>query len=101
MTGAAVGNVENFGDNVEKKWDGAVDDVENFPENAAQWTGEKVQGVENTWDNAVDDVENFPESVAEWTGEKVQDVENWGGDMEEAYDQGREEARDDDYCDDY
>jgi phage-related protein len=76
--GSAVGHVENFGDSVENKWDDAVDDVENFPENAAHWTGEKVQGVEDTWDDA------------------TQGVEDWGQGMEDAYDQGRDDARDDD-----
>lgn len=53
-------------------------DVANFPDNAANWTGEqvgRVEGfddrVENRFDNAVGDVENFPENAAAWTGEKV------------------------------
>lgn len=66
---------------MENKWDNAVDDVENFPENAAEWTGEQVGNVENKWDNAVDDVQDF------------------GDRMDNAYDEGRDEARydDDDY----
>ena len=84
-----VGNVENFGDRVENKFDNAVDDVENFPENAANWTGEQVGKVENfgddveqSWDNGVDRIEDF------------------GDRMDNAYDDGRDEARygdDDDY----
>jgi uncharacterized protein YktA (UPF0223 family) len=88
-TGEQVGNVENFGDRVENKYDNAVDDVENFPENAANWTGEQVGKVENfgddveqSWDNGVDRVEDF------------------GDRMDNAYDDGRDDARygdDDDY----
>ncbi|OAL02928.1 hypothetical protein IQ06DRAFT_245717 [Phaeosphaeriaceae sp. SRC1lsM3a] len=90
-TGEQVGRVENYGDRVENRFDNAVDDVEDFPENAARWTGEKVQEVEdipqdieNKWDNAVDDVEGF------------------GGRMDQAYDDGRDEQRyDDDNRDDW
>ena len=84
--------------------------VENFPENAARWTGEKVQDVEdipqdieNKWDNAVQDVEDVPEDVAGWAGDKVGDVERFGDDvdnygdrLDNAYDQGRDEERYDD-----
>lgn len=80
----------------------AEQDVQNFPDNAARWTGEKVQDVENipgdvegAWDrteNRIDNdinqdiqnVEDFPEDAARWTGEKVQDVENIPGDIEGA-----------------
>jgi hypothetical protein len=72
---------------VEQKWDNGVNDIENFPENAAEWTGEKVQAVEdipqdieNKWDNMTDGVEQF------------------GDNMENAYDEGRDEQR---YEDDY
>ncbi|KAH7084332.1 hypothetical protein FB567DRAFT_79761 [Paraphoma chrysanthemicola] len=90
-TGEQVGRVENFDDRVEQRWDNGVNDVENFPENAARWTGEKVQEVEdipqdidNKWDNAVDDVAGF------------------GGRMDQAYDDGRDEQRyDDDNRDDW
>ena len=87
-TGEQVGRAENFGDDVEQKWDDGVQDVEDFPENAARWTGEKVQEVEdipqdieNKWDNMTDGVERF------------------GDNMENAYDEGRDEQRyeDDDY----
>lgn len=93
-------------------------DVSNFPENAANWTGEQVgraegfgDRVENRWDNAVDDVEDFPENAARWTGDKVQevedipqgienrwdnavdDVEGFGDRMDNAYDDGRDDRR--------
>ncbi|KAH6865719.1 hypothetical protein BKA58DRAFT_461684 [Alternaria rosae] len=84
-TGEQVGRAENFGDDVEQKWDNGVQDVENFPENAAEWTGEKVQAVEdipqdieNKWDNVENEVEQF------------------GDNMGDAYDEGREEQRYDD-----
>ncbi|KAK1916616.1 hypothetical protein P3342_012241 [Pyrenophora teres f. teres] len=56
--------------------DHAKQDLENAPENVANWTGEQVGRVEHTYDNAVDDVENFPENAARWTGDKVQAVED-------------------------
>lgn len=66
----------------EQDWDQdkyrVENDVDNFPENAAGWTGEQVgrvenfdDRVENRADNAVDDVEDLPENAARWTGEKV------------------------------
>jgi hypothetical protein len=90
-TGEQVGRVENFDDRVENRFDNAVNDVEDFPENAARWGGEKVQEVEdipqdieNKWDNAEDDVAAF------------------GGRMDQAYDDGRDEQRyDDDNRDDW
>jgi hypothetical protein len=41
-----------------------------------------VQGVEDTWDDA------------------TEGVQEWGQGMEDSYDQGREDARDDDEYDD-
>ncbi|KAL2004178.1 hypothetical protein VTN02DRAFT_5827 [Thermoascus thermophilus] len=110
------------GEKIHDEWDEdkerIKEDVDNFPENAAEWTGEKVgeaeripyeveQGwdraedrVEQGFDNAVDDVERVPEDVAEWTGEKVGDVERFGDEVEaygdridNAYDEGRDEGR--------
>jgi hypothetical protein len=79
--------VEGFDDRVENRFDNAVNDVEDFPEDAARWGGEKVQevedipqGIENRWDGAVGDVEQF------------------GDRMDDAYDGGRDEQR---YEDDY
>jgi hypothetical protein len=90
-TGEQVGRVENFDDRVENRFDNAVNDVEDFPENAARWGGEKVQEVEdipqdieNKWDNVENDVASF------------------GGRMDQAYDDGRDEQRyDDDNRDDW
>ena len=52
---------------------------------------------------AVNDVEDAPEDVAGWAGRKVGDVERYGdvvadyGDrLDDAYDDGRQEGRDDD-----
>lgn len=80
-----MGRVENFGDRVDQRWDNAVDDVEDFPENAARWGGEKVQEVEDI----PQDVEN------RWDG-AVAGVENFGDRMDDAYDDGRDEQRYDD-----
>jgi hypothetical protein len=106
---------------VENRVDEFGNDVSNFPENAAGWSGEQVgrvenfdDRVENRFDNAVDNVEDFPENAARWTGEKVQDVEDipqdmenrwdnaendvadFGGRMNQSYDDGRDEQRYDD-----
>jgi len=60
--------------------------------------------VEQGFDNAVQDVENFPENAAGWVGEKVgeverfgDEVENYGESIENAYDQGVAEGRGDYY----
>jgi hypothetical protein len=85
-------------------------DVENFPDNAARWTGDKIQRVEDIpqdidrrWDNAKQDVEDIPDDVAGWAGRKVGDVERFGDDVDRYgdridndYDQGRNDARYDD-----
>ncbi|KAL2413637.1 hypothetical protein ABEF95_002605 [Exophiala dermatitidis] len=99
------------GEKVEDKWDDAkytaendvangIQDVEDFPENAARWTGEKVQDVEdipqdieNKWDNAVQDVEDIPEDISGWVGGKVGDIERFDDNIDNAYDQGRDDAR--------
>lgn len=79
-------------------------EVEQIPENVEQGFDRFGDRVERKWDNAVDDVEDAPENVAGWVGEKVGDVERFGDDVQDygddigdAYDQGREEGRDDDY----
>ena len=100
---------------IEDDWDEdkyrVEQDVDDFPDNAARWTGEKVgevenipQDIENKYDNAVDDVEDIPEDVAGWAGRKVGDVERFGDDadrfgdnVDNAYDQGRDNSRYDDY----
>ncbi|KIX92694.1 uncharacterized protein Z520_11546 [Fonsecaea multimorphosa CBS 102226] len=104
------------GEKVENKWDDAkydvendvrdgVQDVENFPDDAARWTGDKVQEVEDIpqdvdrkWDNAVQDVEDVPDDVAGWAGRKVGDVDRFDDNIDNAYDQGRDDAR---YNDNY
>jgi hypothetical protein len=108
---------------MENRVDEFGNDVSNFPENAAGWTGEQVgrvenfdDRVENRWDNTVNNVEDFPEDAARWGGQKVQevedipqdidnrfdnavgDVEGFDNRMDQAYDNGRNEQRyDDDY----
>lgn len=96
-------------------------DIEDFPENTAEWTGEKVgeaedipedvehgfdrfgDDVESGFEDAEEDVEDAPEEVAEWAGEKEgeiegfgDDVEQFGDDMGDAYDNGRAEGRQED-----
>lgn len=53
-------------------------------------------GIERRWDNTVDAVEDFPEDASRWAGEKVGGVERFGDRMDNAYDQGRDEERYDD-----
>lgn len=108
----------------EDEWNQAESSIErsasDFPENAAEWTGERVgeaeqlperaeegfdefgEGAERKWDGAVEGVEEAPENVAEWVGEGVgevqgfgDDVQEFGDDMGDAYDEGREEGRED------
>jgi hypothetical protein len=111
---------DEAGNYAERKFDDGVNDVENFPDNAARWTGEQVGrvedipqdieqgydrakwGAENTFDNAVQDVADAPEDIANWAGRKVgdverfgDDVENYGDNLDNAYDQGRNEGRND------
>jgi hypothetical protein len=87
-----------------------VQNVQDFPDDAARWTGQKVgeiedipEDIDRKWDNAVQDVEDVPEDVAGWAGRKVGDVEEFGDDvgrfgdnLDNSYDQGRNEARYDD-----
>lgn len=97
----------------EEGFDRFGDRVENFPEDAAEWTGRKVgevedipQDIEQGFDrfgerieDGVQDVEDIPEDVAGWAGDKVGDVERFGDEVGGAYEDGREEGRygDDDY----
>ncbi|KAJ9625538.1 hypothetical protein H2203_004295 [Taxawa tesnikishii (nom. ined.)] len=105
---------------MENKFDNGVEDVEYAPERMAGWAGRKVGevedipqdiendydrakwGVENRFDNAVQDVEDIPDDIANRVGEGVGDVERWGDDvdrygdrLDNAYDAGRNEGRDD------
>ena len=59
--------------------------------------------MEQKWDNGVQDVEDIPDDVAGWGGRKVGDAERFGDDVDRyddnvdnAYDQGRDERRYDD-----
>ena len=52
--------------------------------------------IDRKWDNAVQDVEDVPEDVAGWTGRKVGDVERFDDNVDNAYDQGRDDRRYDD-----
>lgn len=45
-------------------------------------------------DRVKDDVEDFPENAAEWVGDKVGSVERFGDEVDYAYDEGRAEGRD-------
>ncbi|KAK7888573.1 hypothetical protein LTR67_008919 [Exophiala xenobiotica] len=123
VVGGALGGalLMHEGEKVEDKWDEdkyrlendarqGIDNVEDFPEDAARWTGRGVQDVEdipqdieNKYDNAVQDVEDVPQDVADWAGRKVGDVEGFDDNMDNAYDQGRDQSRydDDDYRDNY
>jgi hypothetical protein len=67
---------DRFGDDAERKFDDAVDDVQDAPENVAGWMGDKVGGVERFGD----------------------EVQGYGDGLGDAYDQGRDEGRrDEDY----
>ncbi|KAH8702690.1 hypothetical protein GQ44DRAFT_631501 [Phaeosphaeriaceae sp. PMI808] len=90
-TGEQVGRAENFGDRVEYRVDEFGNDVENFPENAANWTGEQ-------WDDGVQDIEDIPQDIENKWDNAVDDVAEFGGRMDQAYDDGRDEQR---YEDDY
>ena len=84
--------------------------VEDFPEDAAQWTGSKVQEVEDIPEDVagwtgrkVEEVEDIPDDVAGWAGRRVQGVEDFGDKIEDSYDdvQGAyENGKDDRYADD-
>jgi hypothetical protein len=97
----------------EQGFDNAANDVADFPDNAARWAGRKVQDVEdipqdidqgfdnfgrrveNKWDNAVDDVEDAPDRIANFIGGGIGKVERFGDGVEESYDEGRNEGRND------
>jgi len=76
------------------------DRVEDFPEDAANWTGRKVQEVEDIPENVAgwagrktQEVEDIPEDVAGWAGRKVGEVEDFGDDVRDSYDDGRDEQQ--------
>ncbi|RMJ21369.1 Alpha-methylacyl-CoA racemase, partial [Aspergillus sp. HF37] len=72
LLGGAV--LAHEGEKIYDNFEEEKQDAEEFPEDAARWTGEKVE-------DAADDVQNFPENAAEWTGERVGAVEQFGDDM--------------------
>ncbi|KZT23595.1 hypothetical protein NEOLEDRAFT_1136398 [Neolentinus lepideus HHB14362 ss-1] len=100
---------------VENDWDRdkyrVENDVENFPDDAARWTGRGVgdvedipqdveydydrakYGVENRFDDAVQDVEDVPDDAARWAGDRVGDIERFDDGIENSYDQGRDDTR--------
>ncbi|KAL1306626.1 hypothetical protein AAFC00_005305 [Neodothiora populina] len=87
-------------DRVERKVDEWGNDIADAPEDVARWTGEKVQEVEDIpddvergWDHMEQKVEDIPEDIAEDVGEGVGRVERFGDNMDNAYDQGRDEER--------
>lgn len=58
--------------------------------------------VERKWDNGVQDVEDIPEDIAGWAGREEGRVERFDDNVDNAFDQGRDEERyDDDRRDDY
>jgi len=72
-----------------------VNDVEDFPDDAARWTGREGRRIEdipdrieNRVDYDVDRVEDIPEDVSGWAGRKVGDVERFDDNVDNAYDQG-------------
>lgn len=79
---------------IQRDWDRDENRLEqsfvNAPENAAQWTGEKVgeaEDIQQGWDRDENRIEqsfsNAPEDAAEWTGEKVGEVEDIPQDVEQ------------------
>ncbi|EEA24285.1 hypothetical protein TMatcc_007365 [Talaromyces marneffei ATCC 18224] len=101
--GAAAGLVGGAilmheGEELHDKWEGEEnrieERVEDFPENAANWVGNKVGEAEYEVDRVENNVENFPENAAEWVGDKVGGIERFGDEIGDAYDEGRAEGRD-------
>lgn len=77
-----------------------VGEVEDIPQDIENDYDRVKYGMENKWDNAVQDVEDVPEDVAGFVGAGVGRVERWGDDvdrfgdnMDNAYDQGRDDGR--------
>ncbi|KAF4301289.1 ww domain protein [Botryosphaeria dothidea] len=107
-TGEAIGTVEDIPQDVEQSWDRTEDRVEQGWDNAEnrveQGWDNAENNVEQGWDSTVEAVEDAPENAAEWVGEGVgkverfgDDVEDYGDSLEQSYDEGRDEARYDDY----
>lgn len=96
-------------DRVENKFDNGIHDVEDAPEDVANWAGRKTQEVEDIpydverkWDHGVQDVEDIPEDIAGWAGREDGRIERFDDNVDNAFDRGRDEERyDDDRRDDY
>jgi len=94
-------------DGIERRFDNGVNDVENFPDDAARWAGRETQRVEDIpdrverrWDQDVQRVEDIPDDVSGWAGRKVGDVERFddgvdrfGDGMRNDFEGGRQQAR--------
>jgi hypothetical protein len=87
----------------EDRYDYDRDRVEDFPDDAARWTGRRVQQVEDIpddvrdeYDDVKDDIEDVPNNVAGWAGRKVGDVERFDDGIDDSYEEGRVEERYDD-----
>lgn len=72
-----IGEIESVPERIENGWDRAEDRVE------------------NGFDDAVQGVEDIPEDVAGWAGRKVGEVERFGDEVDDAYEEGRYEGRED------
>jgi len=69
--------------------------MEDIPQDI-EYDADRVKyGVEDRFDNAVDNVEDFPERIADDVGQDVGRVERFGDNMDNAYDEGKYEGRDD------
>ncbi|KAI5300570.1 hypothetical protein KEM55_006540 [Ascosphaera atra] len=87
LAGVAVGAAGLYaGEKIHEGWEEKKDDIEedvrDLPENAAEWTGEKVG-----------DVEGWGDNVKEGFEEKKDNVEEFGERVDGAYDEGKEEGR--------
>lgn len=74
--------MEDFPDDA-ARWTGKkVGEIEDIPED-----------IENKWDNAVEDVEDVPDDVAGWVGRRVGGAERFGDNIADSYHEGRDDAR--------
>ena len=73
-----------------------VQDVEDIPQDIGNAWDRGEDRIENGFDNAVNDVEDIPEDVAQAVGEVAGRFDRFGDNMDAAYDEGRQEGRDDD-----
>ena len=69
--------------------------MEQIPQDIENGFDNAENRIDNDINNAVNDVEDFPENAAQWAGEEVGDAERFGDEMENAYDAGEAEGRDD------